>query len=45
MTTFRTASPPETFQWLSPAPLWDDALAGPPGSGLTQPWKIGRAHV
>jgi hypothetical protein len=38
MTTFRTASPPETFQWLSPAPLWDDALAGPPGSGLTQPW-------
>jgi hypothetical protein len=38
MTTFLTASPPETFQWLSPAPLWDDALAGPAGSGLTQPW-------
>ena len=38
MTTFRTASPPETFQWLCPAPLWDDALAGPAGSGLTQPW-------
>ncbi len=38
MTTFRTANPPEMYQWLCPAPLWDDALAGPAGSGLTQPW-------
>lgn len=34
----RTAVGMEKLQWLSPAPLWDDAIVAAAASGLTQPW-------
>ena len=41
MTAVRTASPPETLQWLSPAPLWNDALVGPVVIGASRKAFIG----